>query len=59
MLFGENMASVLSSRLSLNSFMAAGWFKYAEGLCDHMPYKSYQRDSHGKQKQESFEDRRF
>lgn len=55
--FRGKMASVLSSRLSLNSFMTAGWLKYTEGLNHHMPYKSYQRDSC--ERQEHFEDRRI
>lgn len=41
----RKMASVLSSPLSVDSFMTAGWLNH------HMPYKSYQRESHGKQKQ--------
>lgn len=47
----RKMASVLSSPLSVDSFMTAGWLKHTEGLNHHMPYKSYQRESHGKQKQ--------
>ena len=55
--FRGKMASVLPSRISLNSFMTAGWLKYTEGLNHHMPYKSYQRDSC--ERQEHFEDRGF
>lgn len=42
--FRGKTASVLSSPLSLNSVMTAGWLKYTEGLNHLRPYKSYERD---------------
>lgn len=39
--------------------MTADWLKYTEGVNHHTPYKSYQRGSRGRQKQEHFEDSRF
>lgn len=45
--FRGNIASALSSPHSLDSFMTAGWFKYAKGL--NHPYKSSQIDSSGRQ----------